>query len=209
MSLYLLRACPDGTPLPLKGGEWLPPEKSQVVPYPQREYSRGEPLPPESMSGWRSPPLKGRGRGGVCNFFSESFIVCSSPWKKLETPPLPRLRPTVASLPNCSGPRRFAPQSLPPRDCLAIALKGGEWLPPEKSQVVPIPFKVEFKLVSCYLLRACPHGTPLFKPSPYVEVSSYRACPDGAPLPSRGGVGVGSVTSSAYLLSSVLLVGKS
>ncbi len=104
---------------------------------PKCNFICGEAFYPESMSGWCSPPLKGRGRGGVCNFFSVSFIVCSSRWKKLETPPLPRLRPTVASLPNCSGPRRFAPQSLPPRDCLAIALKGGEWLPPEKSQVVP------------------------------------------------------------------------
>ena len=68
--------------------------------------------------------------------FSESFIVCSSRRNKLQTPPLPRLRPTVASLPNCSGPRRFAPQSLPPRDCLAIALRGGERLPLEKKSWV-------------------------------------------------------------------------
>ena len=103
------------------------------------------------------------------------------PWKKLHTPPLLRLRPTVASLPNCSGPRRFAPQSLPPRDCLAVALKGGEWL----------------------RVGDCRSGMRL--PSEKIPWPTALLEAGSAPLPSRGGVGVGSVTSSANLLSSVLL----
>ena len=59
-------------------------------------------------------PLPSRGgvRGGVCDFL---------PMNKLVTPPLPRLRPTVASLPNCS--------------LLAIAYIGGECHPACNSTV--------------------------------------------------------------------------
>ncbi len=84
------------------------------------------------QAGWHSPPFKGRGRGGVRNFFRREEQTIRDSLRILETPPLPRLRPTVASLPNCS--------------LLAIALKGGErlrvgdrrsgmWLPPETSRV--------------------------------------------------------------------------
>ena len=77
-----------------------------IFPVHGRRYSVGTPLP---SRGGAMMSLSGHhlqeGRGGVCIFFTD---------KKLETPPLPRLRPTVASLPNCSP--------------LAIALKGGERL---------------------------------------------------------------------------------
>ena len=140
-------------PLPLRGGERLPPEREphatllnsalELSGYRRRRI----PVPTaislpkftgnymavylkllfcmaESMSGWRSPPLKGRGRGGVSNFLSASLLSSVySQWKKLQSPPLPRLRPTVASLPNCSG--------------LAIAFRGGERLPPEREPHVP------------------------------------------------------------------------
>ena len=59
----------------------------------------------------------------VSNILSASLLPAMlSLRNKLETPPLPRLRPTVASLPNCS--------------LLAIALRGGERLPPEKNSWV-------------------------------------------------------------------------
>ena len=75
----------------------LPFGDQSIFPVHGRRYSVGTPLP--SRGG------VAEGRGGVCIFFTDI---------KLETPPLPRLRPTVTSLPNCSP--------------LAIALKGGKCL---------------------------------------------------------------------------------
>ena len=52
---------------------------------------------------------------GSLTFSAEKTQTITDSLRILETPPLPRLRPTVASLPNCS--------------LLAIALKGGECHP--------------------------------------------------------------------------------
>ena len=57
----------------------------------------------------------------LCRYMHKFFLPVIVFVVKLQTPPLPRLCPTVTSFPN--------------RSLLAIALKGGEWLPPEASRM--------------------------------------------------------------------------
>ena len=69
-------------------------------------------------AGWRSPPLMGRGRGGVCNFISESLIVCSSLSESLIVCVLSAEKVRDPTPAPASPHRRYAPQLLPTRNCL-------------------------------------------------------------------------------------------
>jgi hypothetical protein len=89
-----------------------------------------------------SPPFKGRGQGWGLDsamplarqeLLSVKKILTPPPSPPLQgsgdrRPPPSRLRPTVATLPNCSLLARLRPTvaTLPNRSLLAIAYKGGE-----------------------------------------------------------------------------------
>ncbi len=138
-------------------------------------------------AGWHSPPLKGRGRGGVCNFKTPSLTH-----QALHTKPCPRCGPFVAyplvaglSLRASRCGPLVAGRQTPP---LTPPLRGGEgsgW------RDVRSWWLRDVRMVSTGWHSTGWHSTAWHSAGWY---STAWPQPDGTPHPSRGGVGAGSVT---------------